>query len=225
MIAVSITDKSHLLVATKLTRNVSIRRLVRHIRAAAFADGDVVDNKPPNRHIGCNTSACAGNSIILTAIVNYNSRCTILFARKCHFQGAIGVYRNACINSVRVTVTFDVRAVETCSFSNSGHIRHPIVKFSLIYYCVTRGNDNSAIFIPDLIAAIGRFRIIFAARLSRVPIRVKRSRHKGRSSRHRRYRQHAEHHNQNQQKSNESLFHSFGSPPLYCLFRVVETDL
>ena len=43
--------------------------------------------------------------------------------------------------------------------------------------------------------------------------------------RHRRHRQHAEHHNQNQQKSNESLFHYFGSPPFYCLFRVVETDL
>ena len=43
--------------------------------------------------------------------------------------------------------------------------------------------------------------------------------------RQRRHRQHAEHHNQNQQKSNESLFHSFGSPPFYCLFRVVETDL
>ena len=45
------------------------------------------------------------------------------------------------------------------------------------------------------------------------------------ASRHRRYRQHAEYHNQNQQKSNESLFPSFGSPPFYCLFRVVETDL
>ena len=43
--------------------------------------------------------------------------------------------------------------------------------------------------------------------------------------RQRRYRQHAEHHNQNQQKSNESLLHYFGSPPFYCLFRVVETDL
>lgn len=170
------------------------------------ANGDVVDKQATR----CRTFGTS------TAIINRNTRSTIPNALEVDRQ------HTAAPTAGRF---YDI-LVGTC---NAAPSKVAITYLNTFERTVRRKSQYAGIGDSfsnrNLYTAITRLCLILRVSINRYWMFCAAARSNYAASRHRRYRQHAEYHNQNQQKSNESLFHSFGSPPFYCLFRVVETDL
>ncbi len=96
MRCIPITDKPHLIIA-KLIRNVAIRRLIRHIRAAAFTDGDVVGDFHIRRE--SLSFKCPIHDAARSSGLNFNLSISGLQASKFNNQCVRSTFSNRHINT------------------------------------------------------------------------------------------------------------------------------